>query len=249
MRILITAGPTQEPWDPVRFLSNRSSGKMGYALAAEARHRGHTAFLVSGPVALPPPRGVVLERVRTAAEMLRAVERRLPICHALIMAAAVADWRPAHVYRHKIKAKGRRLLLTLEPTADILATLHPQKGRRVFVGFAAETKALRAAALEKLRRKGLDLIVANDVSRPNSGFEVDTNQVTLLGHDGTERVLPLISKRAVARRILKWVEQHAKEPEHFPRLILGSPEADGRRRKRGDPRGTSRGGKCGMPEP
>ena len=211
MKILITAGPTREPLDPVRFLSNRSSGKMGYALAAAAAARGHEVTLISGPVALPPPPDVQVVRVVTAADMLAAVKLHLPKCEALIMAAAVADWRPVRVAWRKMKKGGaQRLTLDLKRTPDILKTIRGLKGRRLFIGFAAETHNLRAEAGRKLREKKLDLIVANDVSQPGAGFEADANQVMLIAADGAEQALPLMSKRAVAERILDWIETRAE---------------------------------------
>ena len=209
MRILITAGPTREAIDPVRFLSNRSSGKMGYALARVAARRGHAVTLISGPVALRPPAKVSFVAVMTADEMLAAVKRYLSRCDALIMTAAVADWRPRRVSAQKIKKATGYRLLRLEPTPDILKTLRSKKGRRVFVGFAAETERVLAEARRKLAEKGLDLIVANDVSRPDSGFEVDTNQVTLMDASGGVRALPLMTKLKVAARILAWLEARA----------------------------------------
>ena len=229
MKILITAGPTREPLDPVRFLSNRSSGKMGYALAAAAAARGHEVTLISGPVALPSvvdaaagrilgkrpevasTKNVQIVRVVTAADMLAAVKLHLPKCDALIMAAAVADWRPVRVAWRKMKKGGaQRLTLNLKRTPDILKTIRGLKGRRLFIGFAAETHNLRAEAGRKLREKKLDLIVANDVSQPGAGFEADANQVMLIAADGAEQALPLMSKRAVAERILDWIETRAE---------------------------------------
>lgn len=209
MRLLITAGPTREPLDPVRFLSNRSSGKMGYALAEAAAARGHSVILVSGPVALTPPRDVEVVRVVTAADMLAAVKLYLKKCDALIMAAAVADWRPVRVAKHKMK-KGAEQRLTLEfkRTPDILKTIAPLKGKKHFIGFAAETHNVPAEAKRKLREKHLDLIVANDVTAPGAGFEVETNRVTIFDAYSAEQ-LPLLSKRAVAERILDRLDAHA----------------------------------------
>ncbi|MDD5677365.1 MAG: phosphopantothenoylcysteine decarboxylase [Kiritimatiellae bacterium] len=206
MRILITAGPTREAIDPVRFLSNRSSGKMGYCLARVAARRGHGVTLVSGPVALRPPEGVTFVPVTSALEMLAAVKRHLPRCDALIMAAAVADWRPRNVSPQKLKKATASRVLCLVPTPDILASLRSKKGRRIFIGFAAETERLLAEAHRKLRDKNLDLIVANDVSRRDAGFEVDTNRVTLVDASGRVQALPLMTKMKVAARILDWLE-------------------------------------------
>jgi len=206
MKILVTAGPTREFLDPVRFLSNRSSGRMGYAVAAAAREAGHTVRLVSGPTALAAPEGVETERVTSAAEMLAAVEAWFDWCDALVMAAAVADFRPRAQAPGKVKKQGAALTLELEPTADILATLQPRKGNRCVVGFAAETGDPLPEAARKLARKGLDLIVANDVTEPGAGFDVDTNRVTLLDPTGHVERLPLMSKAAVARELVKRVE-------------------------------------------
>ena len=206
MRFLITAGPTREFMDPVRFLSNRSSGKMGYAIAVAARDRGHEVVLVSGPVSLPAPGGIRVVSVVSAAEMLEAVSTHLESCEALVMAAAVADWRPVSVSDQKVKKSQAASRLELEPTPDILMTLKPRKGSRTFVGFAAETMDIETEACRKLVAKGLDMIVANDVSQPDSGFDVDTNRVVFLTGDGSIVRLPLLSKRDVAERILDWVE-------------------------------------------
>jgi phosphopantothenoylcysteine decarboxylase/phosphopantothenate--cysteine ligase len=206
MKILITAGPTREPIDPVRFLSNRSSGKMGYALAEAATARGHEVILISGPVALPPPKAVQVVRVVTAADMLAAVKLYLKKCDALIMAAAVADWRPARLAKRKMKkGEAQRLTLELRRTPDILKTVAPLKGKRVFVGFAAETHNLRNEAKRKMYEKNLDFIVANDVTVPGAGFEVETNRVTIFDAHSEEQ-WPLLTKREVAERILERIE-------------------------------------------
>ena len=206
MKLLITAGPTREPIDPVRYLSNRSSGKMGYALAEAAAARGHEVTLISGPVALPLPKDVQVVRVVTAADMLAAVKLYLKKCDVLIMAAAVADWRPVRVAKRKLK-KGseQRLTLELKRTPDILKTIAPLKGNKIFIGFAAETHNLRNEAKRKLREKNLDLIVANDVTAAGAGFEVETNRVTIFDAHSEEQ-LPLLSKREVAERILDRIE-------------------------------------------
>ncbi|MDD5482031.1 MAG: phosphopantothenoylcysteine decarboxylase [Kiritimatiellae bacterium] len=207
MKIIVTAGPTREPIDPVRFIGNRSSGKMGYAVAAAALRRGHSVVLISGPVAIAPPAGVKLRKVVTAREMLADVRSRLPWCDALVMTAAVADWRPAVCARMKIKKTGEGALLRLKPNPDILKAVAPRKGRRIFVGFAAETGRLRTEALRKLREKKLDMIVANDVGRPDSGFEAETNRVVLFSAGGEETQLPLMAKTKIAARIIKWIER------------------------------------------
>lgn len=210
LNILVTAGPTREPIDPVRFISNRSSGKMGYAVARAAAGRGHRVCLVSGPVALEPP-GVDLVRVETAADMLKVVLDRIDGCEALVMAAAVADWRPAVAATRKLKKAEMPLTLALARTPDILETIRSRKAGRVFVGFAAETGDPLDEARRKLTAKGLDLIVANDVTQPGAGFEADTNQVTLISSDGTTEPLPMMGKDAVAERIIRWIEEkHGK---------------------------------------
>lgn len=206
MKLLVTAGPTREFLDPVRFLSNRSTGRMGYALAAAGVARGHAVRLISGPVALEAPAGVVVTRVTSAAEMLSAVLDGLADCEALVMCAAVADWRPKQVAAQKLKKNAMSGTLELERTADILQAVRGQRRPgQLVVGFAAETENLTAAADGKRMAKGLDLVVANDVSRTDAGFEVDTNAVCLVSASGVE-TLPLMSKRAVAERILDWIE-------------------------------------------
>ena len=200
-RVLVTAGPNREPLDPVRFLSNRSTGRMGYAVAAAAWRRGAEVVLVSGPVALAAPHGVRCERVTTAAEMRDAVRREIDAASMLFMAAAVADYRPARVAAKKLKKGDAPLRLELERTVDILAELRGAAGERLMVGFAAETDDVLRNAERKLTAKGLDLIVANDVSRSDAGFEVDTNAVTLLDAGGRTEV-PLAGKDEVADRIL-----------------------------------------------
>jgi len=208
MKLLITAGPTREHLDPVRFLSNRSTGKMGFAVAQAAAERGHSVTLVAGPVSLPTPAGVARVDVVSALDMLAAVEKLLPDQDALVMSAAVADWRPKCTSAHKLKKSGMNPLLELEPNPDILKTIRPSKGKRLFVGFAAETGDPLAEAQRKLVSKGLDLIVANDVTQPDAGFAVDTNRVTLLSNDEPTVVLPLQSKLDVGRTIVRWLENH-----------------------------------------
>ena len=185
MNVLVTAGPTREAIDPVRFVSNRSSGKMGYALAAAARARGHAVCLVSGPVALEPPRGVEVVRVTTAADMLAAVRKRVRACDLLVMAAAVADWRPKNPARRKLKKSAGPPRIVWEPTPDVLQTLAPLKKKsQTFCGFAAETNRLALEAKRKLREKNLDAIAANDVSKKGRGFESDRNALTVFLPDG-----------------------------------------------------------------
>jgi phosphopantothenoylcysteine decarboxylase / phosphopantothenate---cysteine ligase len=206
--VLVTAGPTREALDPVRFLGNRSSGKMGYALAGAARARGADVVLVSGPTALMPPAGVDMVHVTTAGEMYDAVIQRATLADVVIMAAAVADYAPSVVAPQKMHKDQDSLTLTLVRTADILAELGRRRAghdRPVLVGFAAETSDVLAQARKKRQAKGIDLVVANDVSRSDAGFEVDTNEVTIVSADGDEAV-PLQSKTAIANRVLDRVE-------------------------------------------
>ncbi len=204
--VLITAGPTREKIDAVRFLSNRSSGKMGYALAQAATEAGFRVVLVSGPTALTPPEGVALIDVESAAEMARAVHRLAPSARLIIMAAAVADYRPLTAVDYKLKKLPGKLVLELERTEDILQSLGQRKRPgQVLVGFAAETDDLLANAQGKLERKNLDWIAANDVRSAVSGFGVDTNAITLLSRDGRQIEIPLADKLTVARRLLEIV--------------------------------------------
>ena len=205
MRFLVSAGPTREHLDPVRFLSNRSTGRMGFAVAAAAAAAGHEVTLVAGPVALATPPGVARRiDVVSAREMLAALEGALDETDVLVMVAAVADWRPRETAAAKLKKSEMHPVIELEANPDILRTLVPRKGGRLFVGFAAETGDPLPEARRKLTAKGLDLIVANDVSRRDSGFAVDTNRVTLIAADGTCRALPLLPKDDVARAIVEW---------------------------------------------
>jgi phosphopantothenoylcysteine decarboxylase/phosphopantothenate--cysteine ligase len=201
-RVLVTAGPTQEPIDPVRFISNPSSGKMGYALAAAAEHRGASVVLVTGPTALPDPAAVALIRTRTAAEMTAAVLQQLDGAEVVIKAAAVSDYRPRSIAAHKIKKRETGLILELERTADILQTVGRRKQGRFLVGFAAETENLADNARGKLAAKHLDMIVANLVGRPDSGFGSENNTAMLFYRDGTSEELPGMSKTALAHCIL-----------------------------------------------
>jgi phosphopantothenoylcysteine decarboxylase/phosphopantothenate--cysteine ligase len=203
--VLVTAGPTREALDPVRYLSNRSSGKMGYAVAEAAQRRGARTVLVSGPTTLKPPEGVELLPVTTAAEMRQAVLAQWPAATVLVKTAAVADFRPRQHASQKIRKTGKELTLVLEPTEDILSEVAKRKGSRIVVGFAAETEDLVAHAQGKLRSKDLDLIVANDVSGSDTAFDSDYNTVTILGRDGFERRLPRLRKSDVAQEILNEV--------------------------------------------
>jgi phosphopantothenoylcysteine decarboxylase/phosphopantothenate--cysteine ligase len=200
--VLVTAGPTCEDLDPVRFLTNRSSGKMGYAVAEAATRRGARVFLISGPTALATPEGVERVDVRTAEEMLRAVESRFAMASIAIFAAAVADYRPAEPAEAKVKRTNEALTLRLEPNPDILATVARQKGDRVVVGFAAETDHVAENARKKLTQKNADLMVANDVTAEGAGFDGDTNIVTIFSRDGRDLPLPRLTKAEVAQRIL-----------------------------------------------
>jgi phosphopantothenoylcysteine decarboxylase / phosphopantothenate---cysteine ligase len=199
--VLITAGPTQEPIDPVRYLSNRSSGKMGYALAEAAASRGAKVILVSGPVNIAPPRGVETVAVRTAAEMRDCVFAHLERATIVVKAAAVADFRVTNPPDQKIKKTAARVSLELDPTPDILAELGRKKGDRLLIGFAAETQNLQAEARRKLESKSCDIIVANLVGGANSPFESEHNEVTLVLANGDAIALPRLSKREVADRI------------------------------------------------
>lgn len=205
--ILVTAGPTQEPIDPVRFIVNRSSGKMGYAIAEAAAKRGARVILVSGPTSLAVPAGVEVVEVRTAAEMFDAVMERLPDAQVVIGAAAVADYTPKSPGAEKMKKSEASLALELTPTKDIIAEVGRRKGERILVGFAAETGDLIENARAKLTSKNLDFIVANDVSRPEIGFGSDENEVTIIGRKGDVQELPRMSKIDVANKILDRVKE------------------------------------------
>jgi len=200
--VLVTAGPTCEDLDPVRYITNRSSGKMGYAVAEAAAKRGAKVVLISGPTALETPECVERVDVRTAAEMLRAVEARFAPVTIAVFAAAVTDYRPAERAAGKIKRAADELTIRLEANPDILATVARNKGERVVAGFAAETDNVAENARKKLEKKNADLIVANDVTAEGAGFDVDTNVVTIFTRDGREVPLPRLSKAEVAQRIL-----------------------------------------------
>jgi phosphopantothenoylcysteine decarboxylase/phosphopantothenate--cysteine ligase len=202
LTVLITAGPTCEDLDPVRFLTNRSSGKMGYAVAEAAARRGARVILVSGPTSLDAPAGVHRIDVRTADEMHRAVAEKFPECSIAIFAAAVADYRPVAKSEQKIKRDKEPVTLSLQPTTDILASMAKNKGDRLIVGFAAETQGVAENARKKLVAKNADMIVANDVTAEGAGFDHDTNIVTLFARDGRDLPLPRMSKSEVAQRIL-----------------------------------------------
>ncbi len=199
-RIVVAAGGTQEPIDPVRHIGNRSSGRMGFALAEAARDRGAEVTLITAPASLPPPAGIEVIKVRTAGEMKEAVSQAAVKAHALLMAAAVADYAPRTIAKSKIKKESAGILaIELVKTPDILAEV---KGSFIKVGFAAESEDLTANAKKKLQQKNLDLIVANDITQADSGFDVDTNRVTIIDKSGKVEELPLMSKREVADKIL-----------------------------------------------
>jgi phosphopantothenoylcysteine decarboxylase / phosphopantothenate---cysteine ligase len=201
--VLVTAGRTEEPLDPVRYIGNRSSGKMGYALAEASRRRGAQVLLVSGPTALAAPGGVVVERVRTAEEMAKRVQSHLGETSVVLMAAAVADFRPTEVHPGKIKKQQGTLTLRLEPTRDILSEIAGCRlPGQIVVGFAAETEHVVENAAAKLETKRLDLVVVNDVTQEGAGFDVDTNIVTMLFPDGRRKSLERMSKLDVAHRVL-----------------------------------------------
>ncbi|MDB4782995.1 phosphopantothenoylcysteine decarboxylase [Verrucomicrobiales bacterium] len=210
MRILITAGPTREPIDPVRFLSNRSTGKMGYAIATAAELRGHEVLLVSGPVNVPNPGGCHIISVETASQMYDEVMEHSKECDAAVMVAAVADYTPIETSPQKLKKSGDKDI-KLKRTKDILGSM-----RQIFafegllVGFAADTEELRENALSKMKRKGCDFIVANDVSRKDIGFESDHNEVTIFQSDGSKDHIKKCSKQEIAEKILDKIESLLK---------------------------------------
>lgn len=200
---IITAGPTREPIDSVRFISNYSSGKMGFALAEEARDRGAQVILITGPTWIEPPAGVEVHRVETAREMLAKVQAHFIHADGLIMASAVSDFRSSTMNQGKIKKAGKeKIVLELMQNPDILEEIKAIKGNKIIVGFCAETENLVEAASEKCGRKNMDFVVANDVTEPGAGFAVDTNKVTIIDAQGGVKNLALMSKREVARKIL-----------------------------------------------
>jgi len=218
-RVLVTAGPTREPIDPVRFVSNRSSGKMGYAVAQALRAAGAEVVLVSGPVALPVPAGVRCVCVESAAQMLEAVQRELPGCAVLVATAAVADYRPVHVADRKIKKKTEQLTLELTRTTDILATVAGATGanRPFIVGFAAETDAVEQHARDKLERKNLDMIAANEVGT-GKAFDCEDNALLVLWRGGGRTELARAPKAELARALVALIAAHcpARGPARSP---------------------------------
>ncbi|MCL2766616.1 MAG: bifunctional phosphopantothenoylcysteine decarboxylase/phosphopantothenate--cysteine ligase CoaBC [Peptococcaceae bacterium] len=202
MNVVVTAGPTVEPVDPVRYLTNRSSGKMGYAIAAAAAQRGAKVYLISGPVALEPPPGTELIQVETAIEMRQVVLEKYPLADAVVMCAAVADYRPKTVAEQKIKKHESSLNIELEKNPDILEELGRLKQHQFLIGFAAETHDLEANAKAKVEKKNLDMLVANDVTMPGAGFSVDTNIAKLFYPGDRITTLPILDKSVLAQKIL-----------------------------------------------
>jgi phosphopantothenoylcysteine decarboxylase/phosphopantothenate--cysteine ligase len=204
MKAVISAGPTREKLDIIRFFSNRSSGKMGYALASAAVERGFEVVLVSGPVCLEKPEGVRLVNVESAAEMAEAMRVEAVDADLIIMAAAVADFTPAETFPHKLKKTSGEMVVKLKPTEDILRSLGEIKpAEQILVGFAAESENLLANATDKMRRKNLDWIAANDISSRESGFASDLNAVTMLSRDGRKIDIPKADKKTIAKKILQ----------------------------------------------
>jgi phosphopantothenoylcysteine decarboxylase/phosphopantothenate--cysteine ligase len=209
--VLVTAGPTREAIDPVRFISNPSSGKMGYAIARAAEYRGARVTLITGPVCLDPPQNVEVVPVVTVDDMAAAVFARLEQSHVVVKVAAVSDYRPVKTAAHKIKKRQDRMQLTLERTTDILKTVGQRKTHQIVVGFAAETRNMEAHARKKLEEKHLDMIAANLIGPPDSGFASDTNRMTLFFADGRKEILDVMDKDAVAHLILDQVGELIKQ--------------------------------------
>lgn len=210
MKILITAGPTREFIDPFRFISNPSTGKMGYALVRSAVKFGCEVVLISGPVGLPRIEGALMVPVVSAIEMKEAVNIHYTTSDAVIMAAAVADYRPRSSYRQKLKKGKEEILLSLVKNPDILGELGEKKGDKILIGFSAETENIIDNACKKLKSKNLDLIIANDISAPDCGFSGDYNQVVTIDRTGKIEKLPLMSKDIIADRIIKWTINYFK---------------------------------------
>jgi phosphopantothenoylcysteine decarboxylase/phosphopantothenate--cysteine ligase len=210
VKFLVTAGPTREPIDPVRYISNRSSGKMGYAIVEAAVDGGHEVVLISGPVSLQPPRGAKLVSVSTSDEMFDAVHRDASKCDICVLCAAVADYKPANVSPAKIKKRSENVSLELIPTRDILDSLgHWHDRRFLVVGFAAETNDAEENAARKLRKKNCDIMIANDVSSANSGMDSDLNEVTILFKNGERHKISRAPKRIIARELVKFFQNYA----------------------------------------
>jgi len=215
-KILITGGPTQEPIDPIRFLTNHSSGKMGHALAKVARRRGAEVIFIKGPTSLSiPRRDIKVVSVRTAEEMREAVLAHMEGCSVVIKAAAVSDYRPKKVSPQKLKKTESHSSIELERTRDILEEIGKRKGKRILIGFAAETENLMANARKKMMEKNLDLIVANDVTQSGAGFGFDTNQVKILYPSGEIKDLPLMSKEEVSVFVLNEIANLLKQKKEF----------------------------------
>ncbi|TDL35090.1 bifunctional phosphopantothenoylcysteine decarboxylase/phosphopantothenate--cysteine ligase CoaBC [Jeotgalibacillus sp. S-D1] len=210
-KVLITAGPTREHVDPIRFFTNHSSGKMGYAIAAKALELGAEVTLVSGPVTIPAPAGVNVIQIETAEEMKIAVMQHYREMDIIIKSAAVADYRPAVHHSEKIKKKDGAMVMEFERTADILKTLGQEKEHQILVGFAAETQDVEYYAMKKLQDKNADIIVANNVKQEGAGFSGDTNIVTIYHRDGSKKELPLLSKEKVAEALLLEVDKLIKQ--------------------------------------
>ncbi len=203
MKFVITAGPTREPLDPVRYLSNRSSGKMGYAIAAAALEEKHKVVLISGPVAIAAPLGAELVPVMTGDEMFAVISARIDDCDVFVMCAAVCDYKPVHYSAQKMKKKRAPFALALEPTRDLLASLTSGSRHCFVVGFAAETQALAANAARKLAEKNCDLLVANDVSRADIGMDSEDNELVIFFRNGAQKKLRRAKKNVLARSLLK----------------------------------------------
>ena len=210
MKFVVTAGPTREPIDPVRFLSNRSSGKMGYAIAEAALQSDHDVVLISGPVNLAPPAGAKLVNVITSDEMYHAVHEAVHDCDVLVMSAAVSDYKPPRVAKTKIKKRDESFSLDLVPARDILKSL-PRSRNFFVVGFAAETNDMEEHARAKLAAKNCDMIVANDVSDPTIGMESDENAVTIFSRNGEIEKISRVSKKIIARALVKKICANAKK--------------------------------------
>ena len=202
MRFIVTAGPTREAIDPVRFLSNRSSGKMGYAIAEAALAKKHRVTLISGPASVAPPRGAEIISITSSDELYAAVHRAVRDCNVLVMCAAVADYKPATISARKMKKRKGAFALKLVPTRDILSSL-PKRRRYLVVGFAAETHDLKTNAQKKLRAKHCDAIVANDVSGHETGMESDENEVVILFQNGEMKKISRAPKKIIARELVK----------------------------------------------
>jgi phosphopantothenoylcysteine decarboxylase / phosphopantothenate---cysteine ligase len=207
VRFVVTAGPTREAIDPVRFISNRSSGKMGYAIAEAAIARGYEVTLISGPTSITPPHGTQLVSITTSDELCAAVHRTVPGCDVLVMCAAVSDYKPATPAKRKMKKRKTPFALKLIPTKDVLASLQKENRRYLVVGFAAETHDLKINAQKKLRRKKCDVIVANNVSRSDAGMESDENEVVIFFRNGESQKISRTSKKNIARELVKIISK------------------------------------------